>query len=282
MVNFFLKHKINKITSIAPSLDDIKNSRRILFSIFTRYGDTIIDIVVIREFIKLYPDKDYLILCPRQMKPYITELLPNIECLAINKRNIIDMLKVTLLLKKRVFDIGFNPWSNGLDSCYFISYCNKFLFYKDFQNKKAVNHYQVVRLYLNLPKKDWLIKKLVLQENYKNILICPQSTDVTRSITPPEVKALIASFKNMYTRPKITIASMNRSYLSASCNNFLFEKTEISSKKFITLTKKSDLIVCADSGPLHIGLAFKKDLIALMKTTFPETVINSGSRLRIE
>ena len=75
---------------------------------------------------------------------------------------------------------------------------------------------------------------------------------------------------------------MNRSYLSASCNNFLFEKTEISSKKFITLTKKSDLIVCADSGPLHIGLAFKKDLIALMKTTFPETVINSGSRLRIE
>ncbi len=282
MVNFFLKHKIKKITSIAPSLDDIKNSRRILFSIFTRYGDTIIDIVVIREFIKLYPDKDYLILCPRQMKPYITELLPNIECLAINKRNIIDMLKVTLLLKKRVFDIGFNPWSNGLDSCYFISYCNKFLFYKDFQNKKAVNHYQVVRLYLNLPKKDWLIKKLVLQENYKNILICPQSTDVTRSITPPEVKALIASFKNMYTRPKITIASMNRSYLSASCNNFLFEKTEISSKKFITLTKKSDLIVCADSGPLHIGLAFKKDLIALMKTTFPETVINSGSRLRIE
>mgnify|MGYP006137302025 CR=1 FL=1 len=282
MVNFFLKHKIKKISSIAPSLDDIKNSSRILFSIFTRYGDTIIDIVVIREFIKLYPDKDYLILCPRQMKPYITELLPNIECLAINKRNIIDMLKVTLLLKKRVFDIGFNPWSNGLDSCYFISYCNKFLFYKDFQNKKAINHYQVVRLYLNLPKKEWLIKKLVLQENYKNILICPQSTDVTRSITPPEVKALIASFKNMYARPKITIASMNRSYLSASCNNFLFEKTEISSKKFITLTKKSDLIVCADSGPLHIGLALKKDLIALMKTTFPETVINSGSRLRIE
>ena len=66
----------------------LNNSNKILFSIFTRYGDTIIDLVVIKEFINFYPDKKYLILCPRQMKPYVNELLPNIECLTVNKRNL--------------------------------------------------------------------------------------------------------------------------------------------------------------------------------------------------
>ena len=88
MINYFLKHKMKKITSFPPSVDDIKKSSKILFSIFTRYGDTIIDLVVIKEFIECYPEKEYLILCPRQMKPYVSELLPTIECIAFNKRNL--------------------------------------------------------------------------------------------------------------------------------------------------------------------------------------------------
>ena len=167
MINFFLKHKMKKITSSPPSFYDIKKSRKILFSIFTRYGDSIIDLVVIKEFIELYPKKEYLILCPRQMRPYVNEFLPTIECIAFNKRNIFEMFKVNKLLKKRMFNIGFNPWSNGLDSSYFISYCDKFLFYKDFNKPSIVNHYQVVRQYLKLPDKDWMINKLNLKKSYK-------------------------------------------------------------------------------------------------------------------
>jgi len=282
MINYFLKYKVKKINSKPPSISDIQKSTKILFSIFTRYGDTIIDLMIIKEFIKHHPSKEYLILCPKQMKPYINEFLPGIECISINKRNIFEMLKINKLLKKRMFDIGFNPWSNGFDSCYFISYCDKFLFYKDFKIPKIINHYEVVRLYFKLPEKDWKIKKLVLKENYQSILICPQSTNYSRSLSSEQIDELIFDFKKKYQYSKITIASMSQSDFRIKCNSFLLKKTAYSSKEFLELTKQSELIVCADSGPLHIALALQKDLLAFMNITLPEIVINSGASLSIK
>ena len=62
---------------------------------------------------------------------------------------------------------------------------------------------------------------------------------------------------------------------------FVFKKTANSSRMFIDLVKKSSLIVCADSGPLHIAMALKKDTLVFLRSTLPEIVINSGSRLKI-
>ncbi|MDA7441026.1 hypothetical protein N8823_04250 [Candidatus Pseudothioglobus singularis] len=272
---------MKKIISSPLNINDIKKSNKILFSIFTRYGDTIIDLVVIKEFIECYPKKEYLILCPRQMKPYVNEFLPTIECVAFNKRNLLELFMVNKLLKNRIFDIGFNPWSNGLDSCYFISYCHKFLFYKDFDKPNFINHYQVVRRYLKLPEKDWFINDLVLKENYQRILICPQSTSANRNLPDKQLDKLIMDFQQMYNHPQITIASMNQSDFRDGCNKFILEKKAESSKKFIDLIKKSGLVVCPDSGPLHISLALKKDLLAFMRITVPDIVINSGSTLKI-
>ena len=281
MINFFLNYKTKKINSLPPNISDVENSNKILFSIFTRYGDTIIDLVVIKEFIEHYPGKEYLILCPRQMKPYVKEFLPNIECITLNKRNIFEMIKVDNLLKNRMFDIGFNPWSNGLDSCYFVSYCSKFLFYKDFKIPKTINHYQVVRRYLKLSEKSWQINDLTLKSNYQNILICPQSTDLDRNLSSKELDKLVIDFQKKYEKPKITIASMDEAYFRKECNNFYFEKTSYSSDKFLDLMRKNELIVCADSGPLHIASALKKDLIVFLRSTIPEVVVNSGSCLKI-
>jgi len=281
MINYFLKYKMKKITSSTPNIDDIKKSSKILFSIFTRYGDTIIDLVVIKEFIECYPKKEYLILCPRQMKPYVGELLPTIECIAFNKRNLFEMLRVDRLLKKRKFDIGFNPWSNGLDSCYFISYCDKFLFYKDFDKPSIINHYQVVRRYLKLPEKDWVINKLILKKSYQDILICPHSTDINRNLPGEQLDRLILDFQKMYQQPEITIASMDKSDFREGCSKFILEKKAHSSEQFLDLIKKSALVVCSDSGPLHIALALKKDLLVFMRITIPDIVINSGSCLLI-
>ena len=281
MINYFLKYKLKKISLLPPTKEDIKDSSKILFSIFTRYGDTIINIMVIKEFIERYPNKCYLILCPRQMKPYVNEFLPSIECIAINKRNIFDMIKINKILKQRKFDVGFNPWSNGLDSCYFISYCNNFLFYKDFKRPDIINHYQVVRRYLNLPEKVWSVNELCLKDDYKKILICTQSSDSNRNISIEKLDKLIINFQKIYKYPEITIASMDKSHFRNNCNNFMFEKKEHSSLKFIDLMKGSELVVCSDSGPLHIALALKKDLVAIMRKTLPETVINSGACLSI-
>ena len=282
MINTFLKFKIKKLNFPPPNIEDIKNSTKILFSIFTRYGDTIIDLVVIKEFIKRYPNKDYLILCPRQMKPYVRELLPNIECLALNKRNFFDMLKVNALLKKKKYDIGFNPWSNGLDSCYFLSYCRKFLCYKDFKKPDVINHYQVVRKYLQLPEKDWVINSLNLNNIYKKILVCPQSTAIERSVSSDQLDKLLSDLVSNYQSPEITVASMDKAFFRVGFNKFLFKKSEQSSQQFIDLVKQSELLICSDSGPLHIANALKKPVIVILNETNPEVVINSGSLVKVE
>ena len=282
MISYYLKYKTRKISSIPPSIEDIKVSGKILFSIFTRYGDTIIDLMIIKEFVKKYPNKDYLIICPKQMEPYVKEFLPNLKCKAFNKRNLFELAKVIKLLKNERFDIGFNPWSNGLDSCYFISFCKNFLFYKDFVRPSNINHYQVVRRYLQLPEKRWKVNDLSLQENYTKILICPHSTDPNRNLPIEKMNQIIFELQNTNNQPEIVIASMDKSYFRDDCQKFIFKKSDHSSKKFLKLMRESSLVVCSDSGPLHIALALKKDLLAFMISTDPEIVINTGSCVIIQ
>jgi len=282
MINSFLRFKTQNVDSKELKLEDIQQASKVLFSLFTRYGDTIIDLVVLKEFIEHYPDKEYLILCPRQMKPYVNELLSNIECIALNKRNLFDMLKINRKLKKWQPDIGFNPWSNGLDSCYFLTYCKNFLCYKDYDRPDVVNHYQVVRRYFQLPEQEWKIKKLNLKDNYQRILICPQSTDRNRGISKDEIDALITDFNTKYHNPDITIASMDATHFRSNCQQFLFSKSSQSSAQFINLIKSSNLVVCSDSGPLHISSALDKDIIAVFYVTNPEVVLNTEDYIYLD
>ena len=281
MINYFLRFKTKCIDSHPLKLKDIQEANKVLFSLFTRYGDTIIDLVIIKEFIGQYSDKEYLILCPRQMQPYVNELLPDIRCIAINKRNLFDMYKANKLLKNWGSDIGFNPWSNGLDSCYFLTYCKKFLCYKDFDRPNVINHYQVVKRYLQLPEKKWKINKLVLKQDYQKILICPQSTDLSRAISDTQLGILISDLVNRYQHADITIASMDESYFISEYSKFLFRKTAKSSQQFIDLVKQSDFVISSDSGPLHIALALNKDVFAFFNATNPEVVVKSESCLKV-
>ncbi len=281
MINFFLRLKTKKTNRKLPDIKHIEQANKVLFSLFTRYGDTIIDLVVIQEFIAKYPNKEYLILCPRQMQPYVGELLPNVESIAVNKRNIFDMIKIDFKLKKWRPDVGFNPWSNGLDSCYFLTYCKYFHCYKDFDKPKIVNHYQIVRKYLFLKQNPWAIQNFSNKSEYKNILICPQSTDVDRSISATQLKQIILDLNSKYSGASITIAAIDSSYFKPDCNRFFFHKTKQSSQAFINLVKSSELVICADSAPLHLSLAFKKNVKAFFYTTSPEVVLNTNSRVGI-
>jgi len=281
MINFFLRLKTKKTNRKLPDIKHIEQANKVLFSLFTRYGDTIIDLVVIQEFIAKYPNKEYLILCPRQMQPYVGELLPNVENIAVNKRNIFDMIKIDFKLKKWRPDVGFNPWSNGLDSCYFLTYCKCFHCYKDFDKPKIVNHYQIVRKYLFLKQNPWAIQNFSNKSEYKNILICPQSTDVDRSISATQLKQIILDLNSKYSGVSITIGAIDSSYFKPDCDRFLFHKTKQSSQAFINLVKSSELVICADSAPLHLSLAFKKNVKAFFHTTSPEVVLNTNSRVGI-
>ncbi|MBT4207838.1 hypothetical protein HOE22_05780 [Candidatus Woesearchaeota archaeon] len=276
MINSFLRFKTQNVDSKTLKLEDIQQANKVLFSLFTRYGDTIIDLVVIQEFIAKYPNKEYLILCPRQMQPYVGELLPNVENITVNKRNIFDMIKIDRKLKKWQPDIGLNPWSNGLDSCYFLTYCKNFLCYKDFARPNTINHYQVVRRYFQLPEKAWIIHELNLKQECQKILICPQSTDENRSISTQHLNQIITDLNQSYNGLNITIAAIDSSYFRSDCNHFFFRKTKQSSQAFISLIKSSELVICADSAPLHFALALNKHVKVVFSITSPEIVLNSG------
>ena len=279
LINWFFKFKKKKLTDFDINSEDIVRSKKIFFCLFTRYGDTIIDIVVIKEFIEEYPNKDYLILCPKQMKPYVNEIIPNIRCISINKRNLIEILKIDLLLKKWSPDIGFNPWSNGFESWYFLSYCKKYKLYKNFLKPEIINHYEIVRRYLNLEEKNWKINKLLFKFNFKKILICPESTNSNRSITDDQLDMIIKNIKSESSNAKITIASISLDFFKENTTSFIFKKNEASSQSFIRLLKDCELIICADSAPLHIANALKKNVIAVFNSTDPSNVLNSGDAL---
>ena len=281
MINSLLRHKTKSLSSSPIKLRDIQNAKKVLFALFTRYGDTIIDLVVIQEFVQKYPSKDYLILCPKQMKPYLDELTPNLKCIGINKRNYLEMFKLNFFLKKWSPDIGFNPWSFGVEGSFFLSYCQKYQFYKDFNKPQVINHYEVVRKYLGLPEKIWKIIDSKLDLNYQRVLICPESSDSERSISIGQINKIINEIKYNLGNPLFTIASISPKYRQSNCNNFFFKKTNKSSRDFIKLVKDSDLVICCDSGPLHIAQALKKNILAVFTATNPEIVLNSGSKINL-
>jgi len=279
MINALLNYKLSNKSSSHLNLRDIKSAKKVLFALFTRYGDTVIDLVIIREFVEQYPLKDYLVICPKQMKPYFNELVPKIKCIGINKRNYLDMIKLNHYLKKWSPDIGFNPWSFGLESCFFLTYSKKYQYFKDFEKPEKINHYEVVRKYLRLSQKIWKIRDLSINFNCERVLICPESTNNERSISIEQLDRIVNDAMINFENPIITIASLSSYYLRPNCNSFIFKKTDKSSKNFIKLVKDSELVICADSAPLHIASVLKKNIVAVFNSTTPEIVLNSGSRV---
>lgn len=282
MINSFIKHKISKVNNLNNlDFENLEKSKNVLFSIFTRYGDTIIDLVVIKEFIEKYPNKDYCLLCPKQMVPYVNIILPGIRVFGFNKRNIYEFIKVSIFLKREKFDVGFNPWSNGDDSCFWTSFCKSFFCYKKFVRPSIINHYEVVRKYLGLSSKEWVISDFKLAETYENIIICPESTDDMRSITSEELKLIIVNIKNKFPKAEITICSLDTKYKVNSCKYFKFSKSSKSSLDFINLVKNSDLSICVDSGPLHLMSALNIPTIAIFSITTKNIVLNTNTTIKI-
>jgi len=280
MINFFLQLASKNFKSETISIQDIHKSKKILFALFTRYGDTIINLVIIREFIEIFPGKDYMVLCPIQMQPYVEEILPNIKVISVNKRNFFQMLYANKVLKKWKPDIGFNPWSNGLDSCFFISYSKKYQCYREFKFKNPINHYEVVRNYLKTPTKKFFLTKDKPKSAYKKILICPESTDWNRSMSLNELNLLIEKIRATYSAD-LTIAAISSVFKSrnSNINFFQFSKSRESSKNFIGIIKSHDLVFTVDSAPLHLSIALNIDTFPIFKSTSEALVLNTNSKV---
>ncbi|MDD5641942.1 MAG: hypothetical protein PHX53_09850, partial [Syntrophales bacterium] len=63
MINYLFRRRLRKFREETGELTprELDQARKVLFALFARYGDVIISLSVIKEFIKKYPGKKYFL-----------------------------------------------------------------------------------------------------------------------------------------------------------------------------------------------------------------------------
>jgi hypothetical protein len=281
LINQLFEYGAGKATPRPYSVSDIESARSVFFALFTRYGDTIIDIKVIRELISRYPDKNYTAFAPRQMIPYLNKLTPEITVIPFNKRNPVDLIRGLSYLIFKQPDIGFNPWSQGHESCYLVSRCRRYSCFKSHPLTYDMNIYERPRLYMELEVTNWRLEDITLRSDYRHILVCPQTTNPDKDLDGELLDHTLKELKQAFPSSEITIAAMHERYLREDYQSFIFQKKAESSLAFIDLMDSSDLVVCADSAPMHLAQITGKDNIAMFFATRPELVLDAGARTKL-
>ncbi|MEE8575288.1 MAG: glycosyltransferase family 9 protein [Thermodesulfobacteriota bacterium] len=285
MQKFLMKKRLkdadsSRMSSLAAA--DTRSSKKILFSLFSRYGDAVIALKVMGEFMGKYPDKEYLLITSNQLYPYAKRMIGGkAEIVSLDKRrNPVKLLSTVKKIKERGMDLGLNPFSLGDDSEYFISFAKKYFPFKGSRDFcVAENLYEVVRRYLALPAKAVALKSREPAEVQK-ILIAPSSSNVVKSLDASDIKKLANGLKARYPGASVTVAVDKEEKgiaASAGVDTFIFSKSKSSSEGFMELLTSADLFVAVDAGPLHLADALGKPTIGIFGPTSPETIIDKDS-----
>jgi hypothetical protein len=275
-----LKRNLNKNSPLTQ--DDIKNSSTILFSVFSRYGDSVIAFRAINEFMALHAEKSFMLVTSPQMVPYARRIIQGkMELYEVNRRkNPIKFLTIANMLRRRNIDIGLNPWSHGDDSKFFITFARKFsVFGAFFTHSKEHNLYERAREYLLLEAAVDVVKPDLC--SVSNILLSPFSTDVTKSLSSSEVEALIGQIRQRFPGAKIAAALQEKDCVSfkADLDVFVFGKSLKRSEAFLRLLESVDLFIGVDAGPLHLADALGVNAIGIFGPTAPETILDRSSAI---
>ncbi len=261
---------------------NVAQAKSVLFAVFARYGDSIISFKLLREFVRTYPEKRYLLITSPQALPYAEAILPaSIRCVGFDKhRDLFGLWRLTRLLKHEPFDVGFNPWSHGLESEYFISFAGRFHPYGAFADfPRTHNLYDRARSYLGLPAKPAaLAGKIPAQA--KRILVSPFSTDVRKSLNQDDLKKLVAWLGKRYPEASLALALFPEEDTQVGdlpLARFYFGKSRRRSRAFLQMVKGSDLFVGVDAGPLHLADALGIPSIGIFGPTAPETILDRDS-----
>ena len=266
-------------------LGEIASAQQILFAIFARYGDSVIAFKSINRFISVYPGKDYIVITTHQALPYARALIGSPARLyGINKRrNPVKLTRLIRMLRRRPPDVGFNPWSHGLESNWLVSYCRRFHFFRSYDAaNSALNHYEKLRQYMLLPAPSRRPPSM-LPRHVGRILLVPFSTDAERSLNRDEVEMLIRELRQCYPDAALTLAIMQaeRGIVEDRLVDgvFVFGKTEARSEEFLSLLNRIDLFIGVDSGPLHLADALGLCCIAFFGPTTPQKVLDCDTRV---
>lgn len=282
MIDYLFLRRLHKFrvetTEVTPR--ELEEAQKVLFALFARYGDVIISLSVIKEFMEKYPGKKYFLVTSHQMYPYASRLLgERATLMSFNKRrNPIKLTKIVSLLKREKIDLGFNPWSSGNEAKFIISFARKFYFYSGFQG--IGNLYDRVRDYLKLPHAQRSLPEWQLKE-VKRVVICPCSTAVAKSLDPDDLLKLWWQVRQRFPGAEVTVALPPREarLYKVPEKAFIFRKTRAASQAFLNLLETSDLVISVDAGPLHLADKLGLRTIGLFGPTTPLGVLDRVTRV---
>jgi ADP-heptose:LPS heptosyltransferase len=263
---------------------DIESARSILFAVFARYGDSIIAFKAIDEFISRYPEKRYQLITTHQALPYARALVRHpIEFAGVNKRrNPLLMWRLTRQLRREPPDLGFNPWSHGAESEYFVSFCRKFSRFGEFARyERNYNLYRRPREYLTLPEKD-AKRHVPIPASARQIVLVPFSTDIRKGLDRNDLETVVTALRRRFRPEHVVVAGLEDELTQArdvDVERFVLGKTRAASERFIELLRSADLFVGVDTGPLHLADALSIPAIGLLGPTAPETVLDRNNAI---
>lgn len=282
MIRLWMKSRLKRMGSASHAItrEEIEKSSKILFTVFSRYGDAIVGFKVINEFIGLYPNKNFFVLTSPQLSPYAKEIITGqVDLAYVNKRrNPIKLLQIVWKLKGEKIDLGLNPLSLGTDSEFFTTYTKRFSFFKKFSHRPIhYNLYDIVREYFLMPGKATNLKQVSL-DKARNITIAPSSTDIRKSLDRKDLASLIRQLKDRFSNPNITVAlpAEDRGMVD-DVEKFILGKSIRNSEAFLALVKSSDLFIGVDAGPLHLADALGIRSIGIFGPNAPETFLDKDS-----
>ncbi|HXX81672.1 MAG TPA: glycosyltransferase family 9 protein [Thermodesulfovibrionales bacterium] len=286
MIQLLIRNRIRKHRDRESEIreEDIACASTILFSVFARYGDSVIAFRVIKEFCEQNPGKRYLLLTTHQSLPYARSILGDMaECYSVNKRrNPLRLLYLASALTTMDIDVAFNPWSHGEDSEFFLTFARKFRSYRSFAKyTQEYNLYYRARNYMRLPEKRINLSPSVYG-NAQKILLVPFSTDMRKTLDRTDLARLIEQTVAHFHDSEITIGLFRDELRSAEGlpgKRFFFGKSLCKSEEFLRLLKASDLLISVDSGPLHLADALGVRAIGIFGPTAPETIMHKDSTI---
>lgn len=282
MLRMLMENRLKRVGSASREItrEEIEKSSKILFTVFSRYGDAIVSFKVINEFISLHPDKDFFILTSPQLSPYAKEIITGkVDLSYVNKRrNPLKLLKIIRKLKREKMDLGLNPLTFGTDSEFFITFAKRFSFFKEFSRRPVhYNLYDRVREYFLMPKKETNLKPASL-DNVRNVIIAPSSTDIRKSLDRKDLASLIRQLRNRFSNLNITVALPAEDWEKVEdVEKFMLGKSIRNSEEFLKLVKTTDLFIGVDAGPLHLADALGVRAIGIFGPNAPETFLDSNS-----
>lgn len=291
----------------------MNNYKNILLINFGGIGDEILFMPVIQSLKKTYPQAKVTLCLEGRSSAFVklTNLLDNYFCVDIKTKNkYIEMLKLYFKALTCGYDLVISAGGNPLISL--------LLFFTGIKTRVGYNTSSIAKKVLThavtLNKNQYasnmyfdLVKPITngefelphikidnLEKNDNSILIHPGVSkisiqkNITKTISAKKwaemIKLLLNNGKNVYLAggPDDTdcIEEIRKELKNENLTNFtdMFGKTK-NIFDLVELIKKSEVLICSDSAPMHIGIATDTKTIAIFGPTDDSTLIPKSEKI---